>query len=113
MDVGPSISLAVFSYVLMVVIAGLAAVLIRGIVVVLASIKAKQKKPEAATAVAISVAPAIDETAAHVAAIAAAVYAILGAHRLVHIGEVPRGPAWTYTGRTMHQTSHAPRRTPR
>ncbi len=108
MDLGSVISLALFSFGLMVVIAALASVLIRGIVVVLAG--AKAKAPPAATQVAISVEPAVDETAAHVAAIAAAVYAVLGAHRLVHVHEVPRGPGWTTTGRLAHHASHLPRR---
>jgi hypothetical protein len=108
MDLGSVISLALFSFGLMVIIAGLASLLIRGIVLMLAGTKRK-----AATPVEITVAPAIDETAAHVAAIAAAVYAVVGAHRLVHIGEVPRGPGWTATGRLAHHGSHAPRRSPR
>lgn len=110
MDLGSVISLALFSFGLMAVIAGLASVLIRGIVVLLAG--AKRKAPPA-TPVAISVAPAVDETAAHVAAIAAAVYAVVGAHRLVRIGETARDAGWTATGRLAHHGSHAPRRTPR
>jgi len=110
MDIGPSLTIAAFSYGLMVVIAGLAALLIRGIVVALAS---TQRKAAAPTPVSISVAPAVDDTAAHVAAIAAAVYAVVGAHRLVHIGEVPRGAGWTATGRLAHHGSHTPRRSPR
>ncbi|MBK8176461.1 MAG: hypothetical protein IPK66_14680 [Rhodospirillales bacterium] len=113
MDIESTIKLAAFSYGMMAVIAGLSAVFIRGIVIVLAASKSKKKAVAAPTAVSISVAPVVDETAAHVAAVAAAVYAILGAHRLVHIGEVPRGAAWTASGRTMHQTSHVPQRTPR
>jgi hypothetical protein len=109
MDVGSTISLALFSFGMMVVIAGLASVLIRGIVIVLAS----SKRTAQPTPVSIAVAPAVDETAAHVAAIAAAVYAVVGPHRLVHIGEVPRGPGWTTTGRLAHHVSHTPRRTPR
>lgn len=110
MDLGSVITLALFAFGLMIVIAGLASLLIRGIVSVLARSKAKAPPP---TPVSISVEPAVDETAAHVAAIAAAIYAVLGAHRLVHIHEVPRGPGWTATGRLAHHTSHAPRRTSR
>jgi hypothetical protein len=110
MDLGSVITLALFSFGLMVVIAGLASLLIRGIVVLLAGAQRKAAPP---TSVAISVAPAVDEPAAPVAAIAAAVYAVVGAHRLVHIGEVPRGAGWTATGRLAHHGSHMPRRTPR
>lgn len=109
MELGSVISLSFFAFGLMAVIAGLASVLIRGIVVLLAGTKRKAAAP---TPVAISVAPAVDETAAHVAAIAAAVYAVIGAHRLVHIGEAQRGAGWTATGRLAHHGSHAPRRTP-
>lgn len=113
MDVESVVKLSLFSYGLMVVIAVLAAVLIRGIVVALASTKKKAAPAAAATPVSISVEPEVDETAAHVAAIAAAVYAVLGAHRLVHIHEVPRGPGWTATGRLAHHGSHLPRHSPR
>ena len=44
--------------------------------------------------------------AEHVAAIAAAVYAYLGAHRIVHIEERSRHRAWTAEGRTAHHVSH-------
>jgi hypothetical protein len=110
MDLGSVITLALFAFGLMVVIAGLASLLIRGIVLVLAGAKRKAAPP---TPVAISVEPAVDEAAAHVAAIAAAVYAVVGAHRLVHIGEVQRDVGWLTTGRLAHHASHAPRRTPR
>ena len=111
MDLAGSIQTSIFAYLLMAVIAMLAAVMVQGIVIVL---QRTQKKKEAApTAVAISVAPAHDEAAAHVAAVAAAVYAVLGAHRLVHIGEAERGPGWVTTGRLAHHGSHAPRRTGR
>jgi hypothetical protein len=110
MDIASTSILSVFAYVLMIVIAGLAALLIRGIVLALARMQAKAAEP---TPVSIGVEPAVDETAGHVAAIAAAVYAILGAHRLVHIGEAAPGPAWTATGRLAHHASHAPQRTRR
>jgi hypothetical protein len=111
MDLGAIISLSFFAFGLMAVIAGLSSLLIRGIVIGLA--RTQRKAAPAPTAVSITVAPAVDETAAHVAAIAAAVYAVIGAHRLVHIHEVPRGPGWTGTGRLAHHASHTPRRSPR
>jgi hypothetical protein len=110
MDFAGSVQTSIFAYLLMAVVSMLAAVMVRGIVILLQRTKAKAAAP---TPVSISVAPARDETAAQVAAVAAAVYAVLGAHRLVHIGEAARSPTWTSTGRTIHQTSHAPRRTPR
>lgn len=42
----------------------------------------------------------------HVAAIAAAVYAFMGAHRIVHIEERSRSRSWTAEGRTAHHVSH-------
>jgi hypothetical protein len=40
--------------------------------------------------------------------IAAAVAAIMGNGRVVHIEEVPHGQSWTAQGRWLHQTSHQP-----
>ena len=50
-----------------------------------------------------------DRALAIAAAIAAAVYAVIGAHRLVHIGEAQRGAGWTTEIRTRLHTSHTPR----
>ncbi len=110
MDLNGAIYMSLFAYGMMIVIAGLSALLIRTIVVVLARAgDARNRAAAAATPVSVSVTPARDETAAHVAAVAAAVYAIIGAHRLVHIGEASRGSVWATLGRSQHQTSHAPR----
>ena len=112
MDFAGSVQTSLFAYALMAVIAMMAAIMVRGIVLLLQ--RTQQKKVAAArTAVSISVTPEVDEAAAHVAAVAAAVYAVLGAHRLVHIGEAPRGPGWTTIGRLAHHASHAPRRSGR
>jgi hypothetical protein len=46
--------------------------------------------------------------AAHVAAIAAAVGAIGGAHAIVHIALSPNASAWAVEGRRLQQTSHRP-----
>jgi hypothetical protein len=112
MDFGGSVQTSIFAYVLMAVVAMLAAVMVRGIVILLQRV-GQRREAVSSTPVSISVAPAVDETAPHVAAVAAAVYAILGAHRLVHIGEAAPGPAWTATGRLAHHASHMPRRTGR
>jgi hypothetical protein len=103
-----AINEAVFSYCLMAVIAGIAALLIRGIVIGLAAIgkKAAVAKP---TPVIVSVTPARDESKEVAAAIAAAVYATLGAHRLVYIGEAQRGVGWTGEIRSRLHTAHRPR----
>lgn len=108
MDVSSAIGMSAFAFGLMTVIALLCAVLIRVIVAGLA--RAQSARTTAApTPVSVSVTEARDETAAHVAAVAAAVYAVIGAHRLVRIGEPGRSPIWSTLGRTQHQTSHTPR----
>ena len=113
MDFGGSVQTSIFAYLLMAVVAMLAAVMVRGIVIILQRAQQRRKAEVAPTPVSISVAPVVDETAAHVAAVAAAVYAVLGAHRLVRIGEAAPSPAWTATGRLAHHASHMPRRTGR
>lgn len=101
-----AINEAIFSYVLMAVIAALTAVFIRGIVIALA---AGKKKAAAPTPVVVSVTPARDESAEIAAAIGAAVFTVLGAHRLVYIGEAQRGFTWTSQIRSRLHTSHTPR----
>ncbi len=111
--VGDAFWTALLSYGLTIVVAMIAAGLIWAIVVILEKIQKKQKA--VATAVSVAVAPEPeqpDETAQQVAAVAAAVYATLGAARLVYIGEAPGRSAWTTAGRTIHQTSHMPKRKP-
>jgi hypothetical protein len=44
-----------------------------------------------------------------IAAIAAAVYAILGAHRIVRLETIRSDQVWSSEGRWMQQTSHSPR----
>ena len=109
MDFAGSVQTSIFAYVLMAVVAMMAAVMVRGIVIVLQ--RAGQRRAMMSrTPVSISVEPAVDETTAHVAAVAAAVFAVLGAHRLVRIGEAAPAPTWTAAGRAAHHLSHAPRR---
>jgi hypothetical protein len=57
--------------------------------------------------------PARDGNAEHVAVIAAAIYAMLGLRRIVHIGEARPAPGWTLEHRVRVHTSHAPRGTRR
>ncbi len=101
-----AIGKAAFSFGLMAVIAMLTAVMIRAVVGALASAR---KKQVVATPVVVSVTPARDESAAVAAAIAAAVYTMLGAHRLVYLGEARPGFGWTSEIRTRLHTSHTPR----
>lgn len=48
------------------------------------------------------------DDAAIVAAISAAVYAVIGAHRIVYLTEARRGSSWTSEMRSQHHTSHTP-----
>lgn len=113
MTLSDIISMAFFGYGMMIVIALLCALLIRGIVVGLASVQDRSKAKAAAAAgptpVVVSVTPLRDENAEIAAAIAAAVYAVLGAHRLVYIGEATPTFGWTGEIRTRLHTSHTPR----
>lgn len=115
--VNESIWQALFSYGLTVIVAALAAVMIWAVVYILDHMHHRREAAaKAATPVQIAVTPepeAVDETPRHVAAVAAAVYAFLGASRLVYIGEAGQGAAWASAGRTIHQTSHQPKRAPK
>lgn len=115
--VSESISQAAFGYGLTIVVAALTAGMIWAVVRILDHLhhrrEAAAKAVEAVAPVQISVAPeqpAVDETAHHVAAVAAAVYAILGEHRLVYVGDAVRAHTWSATGRTIHHFSHSPKR---
>jgi hypothetical protein len=59
----------------------------------------------AAAPVSMDLAQPVDD----IAVIAAAVHAMLGAHRIVHLEALPGGQAWAIEGRWMQQTSHSPR----
>ncbi|MBL8539319.1 MAG: hypothetical protein JNK68_02990 [Betaproteobacteria bacterium] len=95
---------ALWIYGLAIVVSLAVAVVIKLIVVILGAL---ERKPAAAPKPAAAVpAPALDVVADHVAAISAAVYAMLGAHRIVHIEE-QRQAGWVVEGRLAHHTSHA------
>ena len=97
-----SVLLAFKVYGLAIVISMLVAVMIRVIVATLTAIK---RQP--ATAAAAPTEAPVDIAGDHIAAIAAAVYAVLGAHRIVHIEDRGRGFAWTAEGRALHHASHS------
>jgi len=88
-------------YGLAIVISLLVAVLIRGIVLVLALTGEEPAAP--APAAPVESASVLEDD---VAAIAAAVYAVFGAHRIVRIERGRRGLVWTAEGRVSHHTSH-------
>lgn len=98
-----TIELVLFVYGLGAVIALAAAVLIKLIVAILAWTDRPQ--PQAAAS---SVTPAVADTipAHHLVAIAAAAHAMIGAHRIVHIGPARSGAGWSAEGRFAHHGSH-------
>lgn len=51
----------------------------------------------------------LDASNEDIAVIAAAVYAMLGTHRVVHLEAVRSDKAWEIEGRWAQQTSHTPR----
>lgn len=85
------------------------ALIIKGIVAGLAALDRARRVPERPAAV--SALPA-GPPPQHVAAIAAAVQASIGAHRVVHIERLHRG-GWVEEGRAAHHASHLPGHTPR
>lgn len=97
---------AFWIYGLAIVISLGVAVVIKLIVLVLHAV---ERKPAAAVqpAAAPATAPAFDVMADHVAAIAAAVYQMIGAHRIIHIEDVRRRGEWVVEGRMAHHASHA------
>ena len=115
---GDIIVQSILMYGLAIVIAVLAAFLIRGIVLFLERRKAQSESvtmaepnhpiPAPASSPAVGTSDAAI-SADHVAAIAAAVYAALGAHRVIRIDPVGGHEAgWAVQGRWLHQTSRTP-----
>jgi hypothetical protein len=95
---------AVWMYGLAIVVSLAVAVVIKIIVVALGAL---ERKPAAAPKAAPAPAtPTVDLLADHVAAISAAVYSVLGAHRIIHIEE-HRHAEWVVEGRLAHHASHA------
>jgi len=106
---GELLKLTVSLYGLAIVVSFLVAGLIRLIVVVQEHYRPPAPAPKAVSAPA----PAPREEgvpAAHLAAISAALVALVGSHRIVHVRAL-HGRGWTAEGRTQHHTSHnLPRR---
>ena len=100
-------------YLVVIVVSMLVAAVIRGIVIVLS----RQAEKEAAKAPVKPAAPVVRPTVMassgvpqeHLAVIAAAVAAMMGAHRIVRIETPDRGFGWTSEARSSHHTSHLPR----
>jgi len=99
-------------YGLVIVISMLAALLIKVIVVVIAKSEdsrgRKQARIEAARVPEPILTGEVDPR--HVAAISAAVFAVLGSHRIVHIAGSRNLPSWAAEGKRALQSSHYVRR---
>jgi len=93
---------ALVVYGLAIVVSMIIAAVIKVIVVALGAL---ERKPAAAAPSAAPVA-AFDVAADHVAAIAAAVYATMGAIRIVHIEPTHVGGEWSVEGRLALHGSH-------
>lgn len=95
-------------YGLAIVVSLAVAVVIKVIVVALGAVE--RRAAVAPTPVAT---PAAVDTASdgvpgeHVAAIAAAIYALIGEHRILHIHDAHRHDGWVAEGRLAHHHSHA------
>jgi hypothetical protein len=107
---------AVWIYGLAAAVAMLIATVIKGLVTALNALQARAAGPvagapsAAGAAVKAVVAPPMATPgipAAHVAAIAAAVQALDGAHRVVRIDDQHGGTGWAEQGRTAHHQSHS------
>lgn len=90
-------------YGLTIIVSLAVAVVIKVIVVALNMLERKPAVP--AQPVVIPPAPFVVE-ADHIAVIAAAVHAMTGAHRIVHIEAAPHQSGWAAEGRQAHHASH-------
>ncbi len=102
-----SITLVGFVYGLAFVVAMGAALLIKLIVGALAF--SERNVPAAAPASASAAPAPVDGIPAHhLVAIAAAAHAMVGAHRIVHIGGAGPGRMWSTEGRLAQHNAHHP-----
>ena len=90
-------------YGLTIIVSLAVAVIIKAIVVTLNMLERKPAEP--AQPIAVPPAPFAAE-ADHIAVIAAAVHAMTGAHRIVHIETGPHQSGWAAGGRQAHHASH-------
>jgi hypothetical protein len=98
---------ALWIYGLTAVVSMLIAAVIKAIVVLLNMFESRTAAPVAAVPAATPVPQGPDFAADHIAAISAAVYAAIGAHRIVRIDDSRGGAGWTAEGRLAHHASHA------
>lgn len=98
------LSLEIYAFAIFISL--LVAVMIWVIVISFARLQESSREPPV---VPVATPPAVPE--APVAAIAAAVYTLVGPHRIVRIRQASRGNDWKAEGRSSHHRSHnIPRR---
>ena len=93
-------------YALTIVISMLAALLIKLIVVSIAKSEERRKRSSMKVPAVEQPVPSSGVDPRHVAAISAAVYSVLGSHRIVHIADSRRTPSWAAEGKRQLQSSH-------
>jgi hypothetical protein len=91
---------------LAIIVSLLIAAIIKVIVVVLSRI---ERTPAPTAPRAPLAKPAAQVPAEHIAVIAAAAYAVIGAHRILRIEAGRRSAGWAGEGRLAHHASHAVR----
>nr|VFK47976.1 MAG: hypothetical protein BECKTC1821E_GA0114239_10996 [Candidatus Kentron sp. TC]VFK50480.1 MAG: hypothetical protein BECKTC1821D_GA0114238_11056 [Candidatus Kentron sp. TC]VFK63446.1 MAG: hypothetical protein BECKTC1821F_GA0114240_10955 [Candidatus Kentron sp. TC] len=96
--------LSIQMYMLAIVISLLVAVVIRGVVITLSRLGNKSSVVTMAKLDSIA-ANRSDED--HIAAVTAAVWAVVGPYRIVHIEPTDRGRVWATESLFTHHTSHA------
>ncbi len=96
-----ALSQVLLIYGLAILLSLLVAVLSKGILTVSGWL---QRRPD--EAVGTAAAPVEPTGQDDIAVIAAAVYAMTGTRRIVHIEDVSRGRTWTASGRAAHYASH-------
>jgi hypothetical protein len=97
-----------FVYGLAIIVSLAVAVVIKVIVVALNLLERKPAAPAQPAQPAAVPPAAFAVEADHLAVIAAAVHAMSGAQRIVHIEATPHHSGWAAEGRLVHHASHAP-----
>lgn len=99
-----------FSFVLMAVLAAICAVIIRGIVLVLA--RSRPKAPVVAPQLTVPMPKPVGEEESDIVAavIAAAAHVVSTPHRIVFLAEQTRSANWISEVRARHHGGHSPRR---
>lgn len=93
---------------LLMVLLTIAVAALTSVVTVHLVLRRREVVPDAAASPSPRMIPAQMIPAQIVAVISAAAYAVVGSHRLIHIGEWPHGSGWATEVRQRHHASHTP-----